>query len=115
MSVQDSATPQLFALLLRDAAALLRPSLIVEEADTRVGPHARALRVLGDLHALFRTRVHVAHKITFYAASLGGGSTKETAVELEREAEAREVELKVDKIEWERAKARKVEIVELKV
>jgi hypothetical protein len=112
--MQDSATPQLFALLLRDAAALLRPSLIVEEADTRIGPHARALRVLGDLHALFRTRVHVAHKITFYAASLGG-STKEAALELEREAEAREVELKVDKIEWERAKARKVEIVELEV
>ncbi|KAJ6588511.1 hypothetical protein B0H19DRAFT_1099765 [Mycena capillaripes] len=96
----DSATPQLFALLLRDAAALLRPSLVVEEG---VGPDIRALRALGDLHALFRAQVHVAHKITFYAASVGGNA-REAARELEREAEVREVDLKVDKIEWERLK-----------
>ncbi|KAJ7621522.1 hypothetical protein DFH06DRAFT_772174 [Mycena polygramma] len=103
----DSATPQLFALLLRDAAALLRPSLVVEEGAS---PHSRALRALGDLHALFRTRVHVAHKITFYAASIGANA-KTAAVELEREAEARETDLKVDKIQWERHEtARRVEI-----
>jgi len=116
----SAATPQFFALLLRDAAALLRPSLVVDEADGRAGPHARALRVLGDLHSLFRARLHVAHKLTFYAAFLVvGGTAKSAALELEREAAVREVDLKAEKIEWERVqeegggRARKVEIVEL--
>ncbi|KAJ7757080.1 hypothetical protein B0H16DRAFT_1721544 [Mycena metata] len=116
----DSATPQLFALLLRDAAALLRPSLVVEEAEVDAGPHARALRALGDLGALFRARVHIAHKITFYAASLANprsGKAKEAAFELQREAEMREVDLKADKVEWDRLrdddrKGRKIEILE---
>ncbi|KAJ7031592.1 hypothetical protein C8F04DRAFT_1262702 [Mycena alexandri] len=116
----DSATPQLFALLLRDTAALLRPSLVVEEDNMDAGPHARALRALGDLGALFRARVHVAHKITFYAASLANprsGNAKDASLELEREAEMREVDLKAEKVEWDRLtdgspKGRKIEILE---
>ncbi|KAJ7177894.1 hypothetical protein C8R46DRAFT_1075220 [Mycena filopes] len=119
----DSATPQLFALLLRDAAALLRPSLILEEPDLAAGPHARALRALGDLHVLFRARAHVAHKITFYAASVPNPArsrtAREAALELEREAEMREVDLKAEKVEWERVReagpaGRKIEILEEK-
>ncbi|KAJ7507309.1 hypothetical protein B0H11DRAFT_1849854 [Mycena galericulata] len=99
----DSATPQLFALLLRDTAALLRPALLVDEADIHVGPHARALRALGDLHALFRMRAHVAHKIMFYAASIETNS-REAALELERAAQVREADqgMGVKKTEWER-------------
>ncbi|KAF8208384.1 hypothetical protein K438DRAFT_2072533 [Mycena galopus ATCC 62051] len=113
----DSATPQLFALLLRDATTLLRPSLVVDAVDGRAGPHARALRALGDLHMLFQARVHVAHKITFYAAFVvADGNTQGVAFELEREAAMREVDLKAEEIQWERAqegdKGRKVQIVE---
>ncbi|KAJ7698182.1 hypothetical protein B0H14DRAFT_3529056 [Mycena olivaceomarginata] len=93
----DSATPQLFALLLRDAATLLRPSLVADAADGRAGAHIRALRALGDLHALFRS----------------------PPFELEREAAVREVELTAEKVEWERTprgrrqELKKIEIVEL--
>ncbi|KAJ7135483.1 hypothetical protein C8R43DRAFT_929429, partial [Mycena crocata] len=117
----DSATPQLFKLLLRDAATLLRPSLVVDEADIHVGPYARTLRVLGDLHTLFRARAHVAHKITFYAASLGANA-REAALHLEQEAKIREALLDKDKepqsAKWERLgeggqRAPQIEIVEV--
>ncbi|KAF8145039.1 hypothetical protein K438DRAFT_1872703 [Mycena galopus ATCC 62051] len=112
-----SRLPPLFALLLRDATTLLRPSLVVDAADGRAGPHARALRALGDLHMLFQARVHVAHKITFYAAFVvADGNTQGVAFELEREAAMREVDLKAEEIQWECAqegdKGRKVQIVE---
>jgi hypothetical protein len=75
---------------------------------------------LGDLHALFRSRVHVAHKITFYAAFVvADGTAKLAAFELEREAAVREVELAAEKVEWERIQEggdkerKKIEIVEL--
>ncbi|KAJ7326304.1 hypothetical protein DFH08DRAFT_787221 [Mycena albidolilacea] len=116
----DSATPQLFALLLCDAATLLRPSLVADAADGRAGAHTCALRALGDLHALFRSRAHVAHKITFYAAFVvADGTAKMAAFELEREAAVREVELTAEKVEWERIheggdkERKKIEIVEL--
>ncbi|KAJ7248640.1 hypothetical protein B0H12DRAFT_1123553 [Mycena haematopus] len=115
----DSATPQLFALLLRDAATLLRPSLVVDADDGPAGPHTRALRALGDLHVLFRARAHVAHKITFYAAFVvAEGDAYGATLELEREAAVREMDVKAaEQIEWERVqkvdKGRKVEIVEL--
>ncbi|KAF7342012.1 hypothetical protein MVEN_01788400 [Mycena venus] len=104
----DSATPQLFALLLRDAAALLRHSLVV---DAGASPH--------ETYTCCSARArHVAHKLTFYAAFVvGGNGTKGAVLELEREATIREVDVKAEKVEWERVpeadKARKVEIVEL--
>ncbi|KAK7042321.1 hypothetical protein R3P38DRAFT_2889760 [Favolaschia claudopus] len=114
----DSATPQLLALLLRDAASLLRPSLVV---DAESHPHIQTLRAFGDMYALFPTRVHVAHKITFYAAFVVSSPTvRIAAAELEREVAMREVQSQADKVAWERVqqpkdqeKASKVKIVEL--
>ncbi|KAJ7777882.1 hypothetical protein DFH07DRAFT_1036143 [Mycena maculata] len=99
----DSATSQLFVLLLRDATALLRPTLIVDEADTLTGPHARTLRMLGDLHTLFQARAYVSHKLVFYAASLGVDAN-EVALEIEREVQVREADLGVgaEEVKWER-------------
>lgn len=105
---------------MRDAAALLRPALIVDEDDIRAGAHARALRALGDLHTLFQTRAHVAHKLVFYAASLGVDA-RHAALELEREAQVREADLetRAEKVEWERLgertepERRNVEILEV--
>ncbi|KAK7019915.1 hypothetical protein R3P38DRAFT_2971182 [Favolaschia claudopus] len=114
----DSATPQLLALLMRDAASLLRPSLVVD-AESHL--HIQALRAFGDMHALFQTRVHVAHKIAFYAAFVVSSPTVRTAAtELERGVAVREAQSQADKVEWERVqqpkaqeKASKVEVVEL--
>ncbi|KAJ7216531.1 hypothetical protein GGX14DRAFT_441896 [Mycena pura] len=114
----NTATPQLFVLLLRDAAALLRPALVVDVDATEagLGPHAQTLRALGDLHTLFRARTHVAHKLTFYAAFLNDDA-KTAALELEREAKTRELELdlRADNVEWEHlgANGRQVNIVEV--
>ncbi|KAJ7294008.1 hypothetical protein C8J57DRAFT_1491353 [Mycena rebaudengoi] len=83
---QNLATPCLFALLLRDAASLLRPALVISEDDPQTGPYTRPLRMLGDLHWLFRSRAHVAHKIMFYAAFVAAGGSREAVLELEREA-----------------------------
>ncbi|KAI0256566.1 hypothetical protein BJV78DRAFT_289878 [Lactifluus subvellereus] len=61
-----SITPIAFALLLHDAATLLRPPLVTEDDGM-----ALALRALSDLHALFRPRApRTAAKIMFYAAQV---------------------------------------------
>nr|GAT54218.1 predicted protein [Mycena chlorophos] len=89
----DSTSPRLFALLLRDAATILRPALIVEvEADGTETPQ-NALRALGDIHSLFTSQAHVAHKITFYAASLTKFVARLAALELDTAAKVREVEV----------------------
>ncbi|KAJ6610506.1 hypothetical protein B0H10DRAFT_1222309 [Mycena sp. CBHHK59/15] len=115
-----SATPRLFPLLLRDAAALLRPALVVPEDDAAAGPHAPALRTFGDLHALFHARAHVAHKVVFYAATVvvRGRGMREVASELESEAQIREDEVETEKFEWERLReggkeVQKIQIVEV--
>ncbi|KAH9164514.1 hypothetical protein EDB89DRAFT_2139871 [Lactarius sanguifluus] len=59
-------TPSAFALLLRDAATLLRPPLVAEGDEG-----ALALRALSDLHDLFTPRApRTAAKIVFYAAQM---------------------------------------------
>ncbi|KAN0130040.1 hypothetical protein V8E53_012194 [Lactarius tabidus] len=59
-------TPSAFALLLRDAATLLRPPLVAENDEG-----ALALRALSDLHELFKPRApRTAAKIVFYAAQV---------------------------------------------
>ncbi|KAH8997186.1 hypothetical protein EDB86DRAFT_2916142 [Lactarius hatsudake] len=59
-------TPSAFALLLRDAATLLRPPLVTEGDEG-----ALALRALSDLHDLFKPRApRTAAKIVFYAAQV---------------------------------------------
>ncbi|KAJ7198234.1 hypothetical protein C8J57DRAFT_1545664 [Mycena rebaudengoi] len=67
---QNLAIPGLFALLLRDAASLLRPALVISEDDPQTSPYTRPLRMLGDLHGVFRS-----------------------LLELEREAQSREADL----------------------
>lgn len=73
-TAQGAITPPAFALLLRDAATLLRPPLVaVAEDDEGCVP---ALRALSDLHALFKPRSpRTAAKITFYAAQVHRAST----------------------------------------
>lgn len=69
-TAQGAITPPAFALLLRDAATLLRPPLVAvaEEDDEGCVP---ALRALSDLHALFKPRSpRTAAKIMFYAAQV---------------------------------------------
>ncbi|KAJ7099714.1 hypothetical protein C8R44DRAFT_810217 [Mycena epipterygia] len=112
----DSATPQLFVLLLRDAASLLQPALVLDDGHS---PHLTALRALGDLHTLFQARAHVAHKITFYAASLDV-HVRAAVSELQREAQMREISMEngKEKVRWERVGSsgedtRKVEIIEI--
>ncbi|KAF7329937.1 hypothetical protein MKEN_00257600 [Mycena kentingensis (nom. inval.)] len=103
----DTASPKLFALLLRDASALLRPPLIVDVTQDAETPHPNALRVLGDIHALFLSRTHVGHKVTFYAACLGKFVGKVTAAEMDAAAEVRERQVEADgedarpKSQWE--------------
>ena len=64
---QGLITPSAFALLLRDAATLIRPPLVAEEGEE--GP--LALRALSDLHDLFKPRApRTAAKIVFYAAQV---------------------------------------------
>lgn len=101
---------------MRDAVSLLRPALVLDEAHS---PHLTALRALGDLHTLFQARAHVAHKITFYAASLDV-HVRAAVSELQREAQMREVSMEKgrEQVGWERVgssgqEARKVEIVEI--
>ncbi|KAF8262240.1 hypothetical protein EI94DRAFT_1688271 [Lactarius quietus] len=61
-----TVTPSVFALLLRDAATLLRPPLVAE-GDEGVP----ALRALSDLHELFKSRApRTAAKVVFYAAQV---------------------------------------------
>ena len=65
---QGVITPAAFALLLRDAATLLRLPLITVEDEGECVP---ALRALSDLHALFEQRSpRTAAKIVFYAAQV---------------------------------------------
>ena len=67
-TAQGAITPVAFALLLRDAATLLRQPLIVAEENEECVP---ALRALSDLHALFKPRSpRTAAKIMFYAAQV---------------------------------------------
>jgi hypothetical protein len=67
-SAQSTITPAAFALLLRDAATLLRLPLIAVEENEECVP---ALRALSDLHALFKPRSpRTAAKIVFYAAQV---------------------------------------------
>jgi hypothetical protein len=67
-TAQDAITPAAFALLLRDAATLIRPPLISVEENEECVP---ALRVLSDLHALFKpSSPRTAAKIVFYAAQV---------------------------------------------
>ncbi|KAF7366457.1 hypothetical protein MSAN_00902700 [Mycena sanguinolenta] len=109
----DTVTPHLVALLLRDAATLLRPALIVDASNAHAHTrHENALRALGDMHALFRQpHAPVKHKIVFYAAHIvagGGGAVWSVVKELELEAAVREKEAEVDsragKREWERVR-----------
>lgn len=61
-----TVTASAFALLLRDAATLLRPPLVAEGDEG-----ALALRALSDLHVLFKPRApRTAAKIVFYAAQV---------------------------------------------
>jgi hypothetical protein len=67
-TAQGAITPAAFALLLRDAATLLRLPLIAVEENEECVP---ALRALSDLHALFKPRSpRAAAKIVFYAAQV---------------------------------------------
>lgn len=82
----EAITPTAFALLLRDAATLLRPPLVsVAEGDESVVP---ALRALSDLHALFNIRApRTAAKVMFYAAQVRRASApllRGLAVDAER-------------------------------
>ncbi|KAF7292820.1 hypothetical protein MIND_01180900 [Mycena indigotica] len=89
-----SNSPQLLAVLLRDASTLLKPALVVElEHET---PHINAMRVLGDVQALFISRPHVSHKLTFYAAYLSTFVARLAAMELEAAAKTRETEVEED-------------------
>ena len=71
---QGAITPAAFALLLRDAATMLRPPpLIIEDGDDESVPVPvpAALRALSDLHALFKPRdSRTAAKAVFYAAQV---------------------------------------------
>lgn len=67
-STQDTITPAALALLLRDAATLLRSPLVTEDDDDG---SVLALRALSDLHALFKARApRTAAKVLFYAAQV---------------------------------------------
>lgn len=68
-SRKGTISPGALALLLRDAAAFLRPSPLVSEDGDEFVPGA--LRALSDLHALFDSKPRdprVAAKVVFYAA-----------------------------------------------
>ncbi|KAI9432066.1 hypothetical protein H4582DRAFT_1858253 [Lactarius indigo] len=87
-----SVTPSAFALLLRDAATLLRPPLVAEDDDEG----ALALRALSDLHDLFKPRApRTAATIVFYAAQVQRASTpilRAVAADAERWAGKLELE-----------------------
>ncbi|KAJ7057137.1 hypothetical protein C8F01DRAFT_1211213 [Mycena amicta] len=97
----DSASPGLFALILHDAVTLLRPALTAQKPRTSapIVPSETCTRYSSP-------RAHVAHKITFYAASLGKSVARLAAMELDAAAKTREAELKGaethEKVEWER-------------
>lgn len=89
---QGTVTPSAFALLLRDAATLLRPPLVVESSDEG----ALVLRALSDLHELFKPRApRTAAKIVFYAAQVQRASAhllRAVAADAERWAAKLELE-----------------------
>ncbi|KAI0275368.1 hypothetical protein BC834DRAFT_921395 [Gloeopeniophorella convolvens] len=61
---EGSMTPSAFALLVQDAATLLRPPLVMEGDSSMF-----ALRALSDLHALYKASApRIAAKVMFYAA-----------------------------------------------
>ena len=96
--IQNHVNPQLFSLLLKDSAALLRPATVTVLAsgdnatrDLEEHPSADALRVLSDIAAVFTEAQdsnrdhhptlgppqkakpnHILHKLTFYAAHVLG-------------------------------------------
>jgi hypothetical protein len=95
-TAQGAITPAAFALLLRDAATLLRPPLIAVEENEECVP---ALRALSDLHALFEPHSpRTAAKIMFYAAQVH--RTSESASFLLRGLQA-DVERWAEKLEKE--------------
>ena len=70
-TAQGARTPAAVALLLRDAATLLRPPLIAAVAENEEECVPPALRALSDLHDLFKPRSpRTAAKIVFYAAQV---------------------------------------------
>lgn len=98
-TAQGAITPTAFALLLRDAATLLRTPLITVEENEECVP---ALRVLSDLHALFEPRSpRTAAKIVFYAAQVH--RTSASASFLLRGLQA-DVERWAEKLEKEQGK-----------
>ncbi|CAK5269668.1 unnamed protein product [Mycena citricolor] len=92
----DGLTTQLPSILLRDAAMLIRPALIVEHGSA----HLNAFRALGDMHSLFQAQIHVKHKLAFYAVQLDPSASL-VARELENEARSREAE-SIPSVEWDR-------------
>jgi hypothetical protein len=69
-TAQGAITPAALALLLRDAATLLRPPLVAVTEDGEEDC-VLALRALSDLHALFKpSSPRTAAKIVFYAAQV---------------------------------------------
>src|SRR5712692_7562723 len=97
---QGAITPAGFALLLRDAASLLRAPLVTVAEDNNDEKECMpALRALSDLHALFKLRSpRTAAKIEFYAAQVHRMSTSASFLlrglqaDVERWAEKFEVE-----------------------
>lgn len=70
-TAQGAITPAALALLLRDAATLLRPPLVAVAEVEGEWECVPALRALSDLHALFKPRSpRTAAKIMFYAAQV---------------------------------------------
>lgn len=105
MTAQGAITPAAFALLLRDAATLLRSPLIVVEGNEECVP---ALRALSDLHALFKPRSpRTAAKIMFYAAQVHRTSTSASFLlrglqaDVERWAEKLEKEGEEEDQKWQ--------------
>ena len=85
-------------LLLRDAAALLRPPPLVTKNNVEPVPVPAALRALSDLHSVFKPRdPRTAAKIMFYAAQVRrasapflrglGADAERWAARLEKEGE----------------------------
>lgn len=105
-----SMNSSFFMLLLRDAAALLRPQKVMPIADTGnakqldLSPHINILLVLSDLQTLFSASAsavptphknHISAKITYYVAqvaSLATGFMEGLCEEVELRADREEAE-----------------------